>query len=169
MQNGHYTGAWVEAKNGLKIGQNRPKTCFFPGYSQNTPKYAKKALVLPLGHICAGKKASCAQPLAIFGDKMWLYTAFRGVIDPAGLALQDSSCFHHHRPRSTRINLVNYQFYPSQHLSSSHKTGIDKTAIFAVHSSFEKVVSICEFCGRGRDLEASTLELGTPPQIRRPS
>ena len=65
-----------------KWRQNRPKTGVFPGYSQSTPKIRKKALVLPLGHICAGTKAPCALPLAIFGDKNRLYTAFRGVLTP---------------------------------------------------------------------------------------
>ena len=62
-------GGQVEAKNGLKIGQNRPKTV-----QKNTPKIHQKALVL--GHIYAGKKAPCALPLAIFEDKMWLYLLF---------------------------------------------------------------------------------------------
>ena len=72
-------GGQMEAKNGLRIGQNRPKTGLFPGYSKIPPKYAKKALVLPLG-IYAGKKAPYALLLAIFEDKMWMYTAFRGVL-----------------------------------------------------------------------------------------
>ena len=124
-------GGQVEAKNGLKIGQNRPNTGLFPGYSQNAPQIRQKALVLPLGHICAGTKAPCALPLAIFGDKNRLYTAWCTPVysanrmqgkqgkrprrvapqgwPPAGLAPQGSSCFHCHRPRSARINLVNYQ------------------------------------------------------------
>ena len=40
-------GDQVEAKNGLKMGQNRPKTGLFPAYSQSTPKIRQKALVLP--------------------------------------------------------------------------------------------------------------------------
>ena len=75
-------GGQVEAKNGLKIGQNRPKTGLFPGYSQNTPKIRQKMLVLPLGHICAGqrRRAHCRWPS--LETKVGCTPLFRGVLTP---------------------------------------------------------------------------------------
>ena len=120
----------MEAKNGLKIGQNRPKTGFFSGYSQNTPKYAKKRLFCLWGTFVLDKGA--ALPLAVFGDKSWLYTAFRGVLIPR-IAVYSASRMQGkqgERPRrvapqgwprraavvfivaghAVLVNLVNYQF-----------------------------------------------------------
>ena len=63
------------ASKWVKIGLKR---ALFRGTAKIPPKYPKKRL----WHICAGKKAPGALPLAIFGDKMRLYTAFRGVLTP---------------------------------------------------------------------------------------
>ena len=74
-------GGQVEAKKCLKMGQNRPKTGLFPEYSQNTPKIRQKALVCLWGTLVLGKGA-VRTALAIFGDKLWLYIAFRGGLTP---------------------------------------------------------------------------------------
>ena len=74
----------MEAKNGLKMVKIGLKRAFFRGTAkirQNTPKYAKKRLFCLWGVFVLDKDA-VRTALAIFGDKMWLYTVFRGVLTP---------------------------------------------------------------------------------------
>ena len=122
-------GGQVEAKNGLKIGQNRPFSGVQPKYPQNTPKSAcfafgahlcwyQGAVRIAAGHLWKQKQA-VHHFRGVLTPRIAVYSASRmqgkqgkrprRVGPPAGLAPQGSSCFHCHRPRSARINLVNYQ------------------------------------------------------------
>ena len=69
-------GDQVEAKNALKMGQNRPKTGLFQGYSQNTPKIRQQALVLPLLRWPSLEtKCGCTPFFEVFEHLEWWCTA----------------------------------------------------------------------------------------------